>query len=106
MKIPVLITCLLFITMRSLSQTIPVGDRFTGDIARRQQVADTVNNPVSFSVQPISINNDTSLARLVAGKNLFPGLKIFSASSSVQLLPFSWLNEYNANRPYGYNNGS
>lgn len=106
MKIPVLIICLLFITMKSLSQTIPVGDKFAGDIARRHQVTDTINNPASFSIRPVSVANDTSLARLVAGKNLFPKFKIFSAPSSVQLLPFSWLNEYNTNRPYGYNNGS
>lgn len=108
MKNLILLICLLFIQIKSFSQTIPTGDSFLNNIARRDQVSGISQNAASFSIRPISVNDqvDSSLLKLVAGKNLFPNFKVFSAPSSVQLLPISWLNDYNVNRPYGYNNGS
>lgn len=96
----------LFASVESFSQTISVGDSFTGEIARIHQITGMSNTLSSFSVRPLNIAQDTSLENLVVGRNIFPDLKSISASSSLRILPFSWLNEYNLNRPYGYNNGS
>ena len=106
MRYTLLLVLFLFASIDSFSQTIPVGDNFTEEIARIHQDTSISNSHSSFSIRPLDVSQDSSLKGLVASKNLFPKLKFFSAPASVQLLPISWLNEYNVNRPYGYNNGS
>jgi hypothetical protein len=104
MKILFLSICALLISSISFSQTIPAGNNYVEEIARRHQDSGIGDTLSSFSIQPIH-NRDSSLQGLVASKNLVPGLKLFSAPLSIQLLPINLLNEYNLNRPYGYNNG-
>ena len=106
MRYALIAILILTISVRSFSQTISVNDKFFEEIARRHQILGGTDSTSSFTIRPINISQDTSLARLFAGKNLVPNLKLFSAPTNVQILPLNWLNEFNLNRPYGYNNGS
>jgi hypothetical protein len=109
MKNLLLLICALLISVMSFSQTIPAGNNYAEEIARRNQIMGISDSLSSFSIQPVNIglNNkaDSSLQNLIASKNLFPKFKLFSEATSIELLPFNWLNEYNLKRPYGYNNG-
>ncbi|MGZ3764749.1 MAG: capsule assembly Wzi family protein [Mucilaginibacter sp.] len=104
MKNIFLLILALFVSIRSFSQTIPAGNSFALEIARIHQDLGLSDSLLSFSIRPISISGDSALTRLFAGKNLLSNH--FSTSSSIQILPVNWLNDYNFNRPYGYNNGS
>jgi len=104
MKNIFLLILALFISIASFSQTLPVGNSYAGEVARMHQVLGLSDSLTSFSIRPINISQDTSLAGLFAGKNLLSNHS--STSSSIQILPINWLNEYNFKRPYGYNNGS
>jgi len=106
MRFGALLTLTLLISIKSFSQTISVGDIYAEEMARMHQVLVVADSLSSFSIRPINISQDSSLQVLIASKNIFPKLKIFSVPSSIRLLPLNWLNEYNLNRPYGYNNGS
>jgi hypothetical protein len=107
----VIISLFFFTTIntRSYSQTIPVGN-YLEDIARRNQILDKTDNPISFTIRPVSTEwnkngPDSSLQNLMASKQYLK-FKLMGVPSGVQVLPFNWLNEYNVNRPYGYNNAS
>ena len=103
MKNIFILTLAVCLSVRGFSQTLPVGNSYAGETARIRQDLGISDSLSSFSIRPISISQDSSLMSLFAGKNL---LSNHSSSSSIQILPINWLNEYNFNRPYGYNNGS
>lgn len=110
LKRTILIIPILLVTiLPAYAQTISVGS-YAEDIARREQVLGINDHPYSFAIRPV--NNlgdgnmtDSVLQRLVAGKRYLK-FNFMGIASGLQLLPFNWLNEYNLNKPYGYNNGS
>lgn len=102
MKYLALLFSILFTSIKSFSQTISVGDSYAEEITRMHQLLGVSDNSSSFSIRPLNVSQDSSVERLIAGKNILRKSVGFSA----QLLPFNWLNEYNFNRPYGYNNSS
>lgn len=106
MKRTCLLISVLFVSVTCFSQTIPATDNFAGEISRIHQILGGADSTTSFCIRPSGISRDSILAGLFGGKNLTPNLKFFSAQTSIQVLPFNWLNDYNLNRPYGYNNGS
>lgn len=111
MKNLFLLICLsLFLKANCFSQTIPVGNSYLEDIARRDQITGQSNNPFSFSIRPVSAqwgNNgiDSSLQSLSYTKKTDSNARLFGIPSVVKILPLRLLNEYNLNKPFGYNNG-
>lgn len=108
-KTYLIISLLLFTIIKGYSQSISVGS-YPEDIARRNQVSGKSDNPSSFIIRPLNIQWDSKAAdsvlqKLVASK-LYSKFSFMGMPSGIQLLPFSWLNEYNVNRPFGYNNAS
>jgi len=101
--------CIFLFVTKSGAQTIPVGS-YAETLARMNQVAGLSNDASSFTQHPLNsaFNSlgDSSIQSLVASKNLIPNFKMLGMASSIKILPFSWLNEYNRRVPYGYNNGS
>nr|WP_221284638.1 capsule assembly Wzi family protein [Mucilaginibacter sp. SP1R1]MBB6149550.1 hypothetical protein [Mucilaginibacter sp. SP1R1] len=98
---------LALITSTSFSQTLPIGS-YAEDIARREQILGKGDNTASFNIRPVNSSwndADSSLQNLVASKT-YAKFNLMGMPSGIQLLPFSWLNDFNANRPYGYNNSS
>ncbi|MDB5146090.1 MAG: hypothetical protein JWQ57_110, partial [Mucilaginibacter sp.] len=110
MKNPLLLICISFFWgANCFSQTISVGN-YAEEIARRDQITGQSDNPFSFTIRPVSVGwgsnkIDSSLQNLTFGKKASPEIKLFGIPSVVQILPLHWLNEYNLNKPFGYNNG-
>ncbi|MDR3694915.1 capsule assembly Wzi family protein [Mucilaginibacter sp.] len=102
MKYLSLLILTLFTSIKSFSQTIPVGNSYTEQIARMHQLLGVSDISSSFCIRPLNVSQDSSVEGLIAGKNILHQSVGFTA----QLLPFNWVNEYNFNRPYGYNNSS
>jgi hypothetical protein len=102
MKYTPLLICLLILPLSLFSQTTTLWNNCISDISRRKQLLGDTNISSSFTIQPLTINQDSTIRSLTAGKNLLKD----SLSTGIYLLPFNWLNEYNTSRPYGYNNGS
>src|SRR5258708_3351599 len=102
MRYSLLAILILTISTRSFSQTISVNDNYSQEIARIHQLLGISDSATSFSIRPLDICHDSLLNSLVASKNIFPKLKIFSVPSSVRVLPVYWLNDFNLNRPFGY----
>jgi hypothetical protein len=110
MKKTLQLTCFLFLFIsKSFSQTIPVGD-YAESIARRNQLLGVSDDLSSFTQHPLNSafnsKGDSLLQNMVASKNLVPGFTLFGIPSSIKILPFNWLSDYNSRLPYGYNNGS
>jgi len=110
MKKTLLLICFLILfSSISFSQTIPVGD-YTETIARRNQLLGISDDQSSFTQHPLNsaFNSigDSSLQNMVASKSLVPKFTLFGIPSSIKILPFNWLSDYNSRLPTGYNNGS
>ncbi|UOE46251.1 capsule assembly Wzi family protein [Mucilaginibacter sp. SMC90] len=89
----------------SYGQTTPVGS-YAEELLRREQVAGNTSNSSSFTIRPLASNiADSSLQSLIASRE-YVKFNFMGIPSGLRILPISWLNEYNVNRPYGYNNGS
>lgn len=95
-----------FITsLKGYCQTVPVGS-YTEELLRRQQVAGNDSNRSSFVIRPLaSTVADSALQPLIASQEYLK-FNFMGMPSGFRILPFNWLNEYNVNRPYGYNNSS
>ena len=110
MKTLLLLICIsFFLKVNCFPQTIAVGN-YAEEIARIDQITGQSDNPFSFTIRPVSVrweNNkiDSALQGLTFGKKASPTIKLFGIPSMVQILPLHWLNEYNLNKPFGYNNG-
>ncbi|MDB5153381.1 MAG: hypothetical protein JWR54_2132 [Mucilaginibacter sp.] len=110
MKTLLLLICIsFFLKVNCFPQTIAVGN-YAEEIARMDQITGQSDNPFSFTIRPVSAgweNNkiDSALQGLTFGKKASPTIKLFGIPSMVQILPLHWLNEYNLNKPFGYNNG-
>ena len=107
-KLPALIFLLILLASKTYSQTIPVGN-YAETIARMDQLLGISDDLSSFTQHPVNsafnAKGDSALQSMIASKNLVPEFKLFGIPSSVKILPFTWLNEYNSKLPFGYNNG-
>ena len=106
-KIVVLAFLFIIFTARAFAQTIPVGS-YAEEVARRNLVLGKNDSTSSFNIRPVNIEHsktDSVLRSMVASK-MYAKFNLMGMPSGIQLLPFNWLNEYNAARPYGYNNSS
>ena len=93
------------ISVQCYSQTVPVGS-FTEEVLRREQVAGNSNISSSFVVRPIASISIDSVFQPLTGSKEYARFNFMGKPSGIRILPLNWLNEYNVNRPYGYNNSS
>ena len=103
-----LISFFIFLIVKSFSQTISVGD-YSENIARMNQLLGISDDLSSFTQHPLNCvfnaPGDSALQKMVAGQNLVPKFNIFGIPSSIKMLPFTWLSDFNSKLPFGYNNG-
>jgi len=99
-----LLILFLLVSIKGFSQSISVGDNYAQEIARIHQILGVGDSVSSFTIRPINLMHDSLLNRLVAGRNLLPDS--WSKAYAVKILPLSLQNDFNLNRPYGYNNTS
>jgi hypothetical protein len=107
-KLLTLVFFLILLVPKTFSQTISVGS-YAESIARMNQLLGITDDLSSFTQHPLNsafnAKGDSALQNMVASKNLLPHFKLFGIPSSIKILPFTWLNDYNSKLPFGYNNG-
>jgi len=105
---------LVFVFMRGMSQTVPVGMPVLEDYYRRAQLLGHVDSAVSFTIRPISATKVFALDDPFDPDKSFhdstdTGYRSVTGSDhsifNFQFLPFSWQQQYNSHHPYGWNNG-
>jgi hypothetical protein len=104
----IFISLLIFLGSKSFSQTISVGD-YAESIARMNQLLGISDDLSSFTQRPVNSafnsKGDSSIQNMVASQSLLPKFKLLGIPSSIKVLPFTWLNDFNSILPFGYNNG-
>jgi hypothetical protein len=107
-KLLITIAFIILLTSNSFSQTISVGD-YSESLARMNQLLGISDDLSSFTQHPLNSafnsKGDSALQNMVASKSIIPKFNLLGIPSSIRILPFTWLNDYNSKLPYGYNNG-
>lgn len=93
-----------------MAQTIPVGLPLLEDYYRREQLLGHVDSNLSFTIRPAISPNDISAKDIFVPDSTnafkFIGPQAFANGKGVfQVLPFSWMQQFNSNHPYGWNDG-
>lgn len=94
-------------------QTLPVGTPVLEDYYRREQLLGKVDSNISFMVRPLTAEAlkrydifhdlvDTSGEHVKNAGEIHYGQKSFQ----FKILPFTWIQQYNSKRPYGWNDGA
>ena len=95
-------------------QSIPVGTFVLEDFYRRAQLLGQIDSSISFTSRPffpvdaLKLKNafDPTLTFDQERKTSFAGIfKFFGKKGFIQLLPFSWQQQYNTHHPYSINDG-
>lgn len=96
------------------AQTIPVGTQGLEDYYRRLQMTGKLDSAISFSVRPLSaeaarVSNvfdpDSTLAE-ETWLNFSKPFIFANGKGKIQVLPISWQQQFNSQRPYGWNDGA
>lgn len=113
-KIVFLIT-LCFSVFLTKGQSIPVGMPVFEDYYRRAQLLGEVDSSISFTARPffpveaLKLNNafDPTQTFDQEQKKLFNGShRFWGKRGLIQLLPFSWQQQFNTHHPYSLNDGA
>ena len=111
----ILLLSAVFISVKTQAQFIPVGTPLLEDAYRRAQLLGQIDSSISFTARPFfptnalklknSFDPDSSLAKDRCRK--FDGIFRFGRNKGfVQLLPITWLQQYNSHHPEGINDGA
>lgn len=98
----------------SFAQSLPVGMPVLEDAYRREQLQGNVDSLISFMVRPLFTGTSEGERGIaldtVGSEDSFTtfGTKVSFDNSRgvIQILPLSWLQQYNSKIPYGWNDGS
>lgn len=103
----------LFNSLPGYSQSLPAGMHVLEDVYRREQLMGKVDSAVSFTMRPLFTGlepGQRGLARDTIEERGFTKLastvSLGNRNGYLQLLPVSWLQQYNSKVPYGWNDGS
>ncbi|MGV3684513.1 MAG: capsule assembly Wzi family protein [Daejeonella sp.] len=97
----------------AFSQSLPAGMHVLEDVYRREQLLGNADSTVSFTIRPLFTGPERG-ARGIASDTidgegftrLASTVNIGNSKGFLQLLPVSWLQQYNSRVPYGWNDGS
>ena len=115
--VPCIIIFLSFLNPEfSNCQSIPIGSPMLEDAYRRNQLLGKLDSSVSFCSRPIfpseafKVENvfdpENDLQKNSWIKRNYVSLNFDHNKGHIELLPFTWTNQYNSNYPYGWNDGS
>ena len=104
----------LFIPAKMAAQSIPVGTLVLEDAFRRAQLLGQIDSLISFTSFPLFANSSQKLntsfePHHLSANRLFAKSDIMYRSGkkgTVQLLPFTWQQQYNTHHPYSLNDGA
>jgi len=111
----VFLIALCFSAFLTKGQSIPVGMPLLEDYYRRAQLLGQVDSSISFTARPffpveaLKIKNsfDPTQTFEQERKTKFDGMYHFWGKKGlIQLLPFTWQQQYNFRHPYGLNDGA
>ncbi|ATP57985.1 hypothetical protein CPT03_16695 [Pedobacter ginsengisoli] len=96
------------------AQTIPVGTQILEDYYRRMQMIGKLDSGISFSVRPLSaeglkVSNVFDPNSTLAEESWLNFSKPFTFANGkgkFQILPVSWQQQINSQRPYGWSDGA
>lgn len=111
----VLLISIVALPMRSLAQSLPVGTPVLEDALRRAQLLGKIDSSISFTSRPLfprallKVNDafdfDGSLE--TERWNKTDGIFRFAKEKGrIQLLPFTWQQQFNTHHPYSLNDGA
>ncbi|SKB93199.1 capsule assembly Wzi family protein [Daejeonella lutea] len=102
-----------FSNFRGFSQSLPVGMHILEDVYRREQLIGRVDSTISFTVRPLFTGLEQGQRGLALDTidergftKLASTVSLGSRNGYLQLMPVSWLQQYNSKVPYGWNDGS
>ncbi|XHR97957.1 hypothetical protein ACFJIV_15630 [Mucilaginibacter sp. UC70_90] len=101
----ILILLSLTASLKGYSQTVTVGS-YAEELLRREQVAGNTDSISSFVIRPLTSTVAGPALQSLISSHEYLKFNFMGMPSGLRILPFNWLNEYNVNRPYGYNNSS
>ncbi|HVW98565.1 MAG TPA: capsule assembly Wzi family protein [Mucilaginibacter sp.] len=99
----------------AFAQTVPVGSLSIEDAYRRQQLLGKIDSSVSFTIRPLYpaaafekdnvFDPDGNLpdAGLLNNNGIY---KTWNDKGLLQILPVTWMQQYNTHNPYGWNDGA
>ena len=100
----------------SRCQSIPIGSPMLEDAYRRNQLLGKLDSSVSFCSRPIfpseafKVQNvfdpENDLQKNSWIKRNYVSVNFDHNKGHIELLPFTWTNQYNSNYPFGWNDGS
>jgi hypothetical protein len=101
--------------MRSLAQSLPVGTPVLEDALRRAQLLGQIDSSISFTSRPLfpaasmKLNNVFDPYNTLENERWTKSDGIFRFAKErgiLQLLPFTWLQQFNTHHPYSLNDGA
>jgi hypothetical protein len=101
--------------MRSLAQSLPVGTPVLEDALRRAQLLGQIDSSISFTSRPLfpaasmKLNNVFDPYNTLENERWTKSDGIFRFAKErgiIQLLPFTWLQQFNTHHPYSLNDGA
>lgn len=106
LKFSTLILLVFGISQHLFAQDISVNDNYAQEAARILQLSGNSSITNSFAIKPVDLTGDSLLNTLAGSRNLSGDTNIFSLPVIFRMLPANFISQYNANRPFGYNQGS
>ncbi len=111
----ILLICTAIIPVRTLAQSLPVGTPVLEDALRRAQLLGQIDSSISFTSRPLFPVASLKLSNTfdVFGSleterwNKRDGIFRFAKEKGrIQLLPFTWQQQFNSHHPYSLNDGA
>lgn len=111
----ILLTCLVNIHFVSMTQTLPVGTPILEDAYRRLQLLGQIDSSISFTVRPIFPKASFKLENVFDPTQTLDSQRISKYDGKLeywknriifQLLPITFLQQFNSDHPVGYNDGA
>jgi len=102
------------IPLLSFAQSLPVGTPMLEDALRRAQLLGQIDSSISFTSRPLfptislKLNNSSDLYNLLDNEpqTKSDGTFRFAKNGVLQLLPFTWQQQFNTHHPYSLNDGA
>ena len=111
----ILLICAINVPFGSLAQSLPVGTTVLEDALRRAQLLGQIDSSISFTSRPLfpvaslKLNNAFDLDGSLETErwNKTDGIFRFAKEKGrIQLLPFTWQQQFNTHHPYSLNDGA
>ena len=111
----ILLVSIVMIPIQSYAQSLPVGTQVFEDALRRAQLLGQIDSSISFTSRPLfpvaslKLNNTFDIDGSLETERWDKPDGIFrfaSGKGRIQILPFTWQQQFNTHHPYSLNDGA